>query len=913
MSNFVKRKKTSKDIRCLFFPDDVNNGFKKRKPVVGRSKPSSSIKSWERCGEGFLGTPTAEKRTSRKNVKAVRQLVPSSSDPVKGSAAGEVDIVWNSSESEMSDSEMPQPSAFTEGRGEPQKEAVKNSYRRYLGLFSSVTSPNKEEVRKIDWDSDLTDDGEEMDSLAEISDSDSSSKEQKRSPKVILAPDAEISDFSDGERAEHMAQARCEHVSWKPGGSNTRSASDWVRSAQAMLRTPQKQHGSHIKSPEDSAKKKKFLSGGLAERLSRLQGRQRSAISFWRHQSTSDCTTTAVGKAGVLSLKLLSVWEDCGMHVAVCQGAEASASPCPSATGQLLVLFCRDTAGHLAPSPGDTVHVYPQWQKLVMEGENNPVILNTHFSQKVLEDGACAGGRVSAGKCTPYPLTRVFHLMENSAVSEEKLAAKTGESWGVGDAMCDSLLEVIEGYGVAGWMGRDVSVVVQRVYCLHIQEPSSQPLLKHRLPGTEPLQPRYRLCLLVQDAYGLFSEVALHQLSPEDSLQQHIRKWEGSWCVLKSMKVLQRATRARAAGLFSLIDSLWPPMVPLRVHGKAQSSQDDRAKLPAPSFCYLLSAQRGEGSVDELLHPAPGLYLPAVVHTLREILQRVPHGHRCSFTATVIYKRQQGSGPRQSEFWLFVTDPSLQREAEEGGEELNRTVGVCVSSSCVLHPAVLEALSTSFVCSLTFKDAVREDGLIQCVERSVIQLDTLTSAPGSDGLATEGPPLRHPIKLDLLGPAATANSLGMLQGVVVGVDEDTAYSWPVCSLCGSDRLEALHGEHQALFCSFCNTTVVNPTMKMQLEVFLSCASFSQCTIKIKLLQDTIVSFLNFTPSGSEGYTVENVLGKEVGPLATYVRVVTRKPALWVGLEEISLSKGYSNEALQESGPAPVPTNERERI
>lgn len=63
----------------------------------------------------------------------------------------------------------------------------------------------------------------------------------------------------------------------------------------------------------------------------------------------------------------------------------------------------------------------------------------------------------------------------------------------------------------------------------------------------------------------------------------------------------------------------------------------------------------------------------------------------------------------------------------------------------------------------------------------------------------------------------------------------------------------------------------------------------------------------------QGYTVENVLGKEVGPLATYVRVVTRKPALWVGLEEISLSKGYSNEALQESGPAPVPTNERERI
>ncbi|XP_061111391.1 DNA repair-scaffolding protein isoform X2 [Conger conger] len=899
------RKRNSKDSRCFFFPDDIKNGFNKRKPVVGRSKPSSAVKSWERRGEGFLGTPAAQKPSSTKNVIAARQLVPSSPDPVKGSLACEVDIVWNSSESEMSDNEMPQPSTSTEGRGGPGKELVQNSYRRYLGLFSSVSSPQEEEVHKIDWDSDLTDDGEEMDSLAEISDSGSSSKEKKQSPKVILAPDAEISDFSDGERTERAAQARCEHVSWKPGGNNSRSASDWVRSAQAMLRTPQKQDSSHIKSPEDSTKKKKFLRGGLAERLSRLQCRQRSAISFWRHQSISDCTTPAGGKAGVLSLQLLSVWEDCGMHAALCQEAETSAPPCPPGTAQLLVLFSKDTAAHLAPSPGDTVHVYPQWQKLMMEGEGNPVILNTHFSQKVLEDRARTGGRVSTGKCAPYPLTRVFHLTERNAVSEENLAAKKTEPWSVNEAVCDSLLEVIEGHGAAGWMGRDVSVVVQRVYCLPIQEPSAQPLLKHRLPETEPLQPRYRLCLLVQDVYGLFSEVALHRLSSEDCLQQHISKWEGSWCMLRGMKVLQRATRARAAGLFSLIDSLWPPMVPLRVYGKAQSSPDERSKLSAPSFCYLLSAQRGKDSVEELLHPAPGLYLPAVVHTLREILQRVPLGHCCSFTATVIYKRQQGSGPGQSEVWLFVTDPSLQREQEEN-EGLSRTLVVRVSSSCILHPAVLKALTTSSLCSLTFKDAVRKDGLIQCSERSVIQLDTLTSAPSSDSPGTGGPPLLHPVKLDLLGSATTANSLCRLQaGVVAGVDEETAYSWCVCNLCGSDRLEALHGEHQALFCSLCNTTVVNPTVKMHLEVFLSCASLhSQCTIKVKLQQNTIMSILNSTPSGSEGYAVENVLGKELGPLAAYVRIVTRKPALWLGLEEVSLSEGCSNQALREPGPTP---------
>lgn len=38
----------------------------------------------------------------------------------------------------------------------------------------------------------------------------------------------------------------------------------------------------------------------------------------------------------------------------------------------------------------------------------------------------------------------------------------------------------------------------------------------------------------------------------------------------------------------------------------------------------------------------------------------------------------------------------------------------------------------------------------------------------------------------------------------------------------------------------------------------------------------------------QGYDVESVLGKEVGPIAVYVRVVSRKPALWFGLEEICL-------------------------
>lgn len=51
-------------------------------------------------------------------------------------------------------------------------------------------------------------------------------------------------------------------------------------------------------------------SGGLAERLNRLQRRQRSAVSFWKHQSLSD-TSTATGdphkptKSSTVTLRIL--------------------------------------------------------------------------------------------------------------------------------------------------------------------------------------------------------------------------------------------------------------------------------------------------------------------------------------------------------------------------------------------------------------------------------------------------------------------------------------------------------------------------------------------------------------------------------------------------------------------------------
>ncbi|XP_018606431.2 DNA repair-scaffolding protein isoform X2 [Scleropages formosus] len=851
---------------------------------------------WEHWGEGSLETlPKEDASSSVEQFKAHRQLAQSVSSPAWQrweDRQEPVLILWSSSDSELSDTEPKPSSANSVTRGwRPHHHNIHKSYSSCLHMIPAVMQPDKGEFQAIEWwESDPSDD----DNSVEISDCDSVSEEQQHSTGPTMGMDAKISDCSfDAEPIVAVTPTRGCVNSEQHDESGGRSASDWVKSIQALLRTPPKLVGREITTPEDSARKKrKFLRGGLAERLSKLQCRQRSAISFWRHQSSHSRSSTGT-KPSVLVLEVLSIQEDCGLQLALCRPLEPllTNGGQHSASDELLVLFSKDTTAYLLAGPGDTVYVYPPWQKLTVKDQSHVVILNTHFSQKLVQEDEIVmeSPRAALALCCPYPLTRVLRLTDTSGpvpqavLSVSEVPALWCQPAPRESTACrevsDSLLEVMEACGWANWSGRQVEVVVQRVYCLYFTESSSQPLLKNRGPQSttqaEVLsQPSNRVCLLVQDSYGVFSEVQLHIiLSADGNLLHYTAKWEGQLCVLQAVKPVQRLTWPRSAWLFSLIDSLWPPSIPPRTHGATLGSWEDPAKLQAPRFCYLLLADRGEEAVQVVSgQSSHKLYRPAVPHSLKEVLQGVSHSHRCTFTAAVIHKRLKSTDGGRSEFWLFVTDPSLQ--TAEG--EQQRTVRVYVSSSCVVLQDVAGALSDPSICQLTFKDAVKEHDAVVCVERSVIQLEPLQNLD------------RTPTQLDQLGPTTAVNTLCTLRGVIVGVDESTAYSWPTCHLCGSDKLEEAPGNQQKFLCGLCGATVGKPIVKMHLEVFLHCPSLSQYTVKIKLLQDTIMSVLSSAACGHEGYEVENVLGAALGPLSAYVRVVMRQPALWMGLEEISL-------------------------
>ncbi|XP_020848152.1 DNA repair-scaffolding protein isoform X1 [Phascolarctos cinereus] len=929
-----KRRKTW-DTECTLFPGESVSSF-------GKEDANTSLsKAWLKCGDGFQSDSVPPIIELSTEMAVMKKHLESSLKPKEvafpsEASKGPSDIIWSSSGSDLSeeDKEMPCQS---------------QKYKRCSPNIDDSSSEG--EPQFIDWENDSNSeeggDNEcpefgENESAVEISDciscaSSSPRTSEEREHDFSQISSTEILEYSsDVEKQEdvknvlptNLGAAHKYHLNFGLDleQDKGRPASDWIKSAQVLLHTPKKETDKTPRTPEDSAKKKKkkLLRGGLAERLNRLQNRERSAITFWRHQSSSSNKTLPGKKSGVLIVKIIEMHEECTMQIAICELLEMSPADSPSKDAildpgtQLKVLFTKETAVHLKGGPQDIIHIYPPWHKLLLHDKSIPIIMNTYFCQKVvikedsdkLDKMHCLGVLPTRRKIISLAQMFRFKSQIHDIAQESEghqimctnvTTTKTGRPHDFQEtkqdipaqlSIRDSLLDVVESQGTARWKGVQVQVVVQRVYYLPIrdvsryQQGNNSAQLAATL-GNADLHSA-RCCLLVQDAYGIFSEVHLESLcSPPEDISQHNRQWEGKFCSLGGMKILQRTTRGRAVGLFSLIDSLWPPLMPLKIPGQSQDCAEMKADQKPPSFCYILTACPEPGEVGiKVENTISNIYRPPSIHSLKDIVKTGGlGGHRCSFQAQVIYQRLQLKSNLpvdQREIWLTVTDATLQLE----NAGLPKTVPVCVTSSCVITPEVMEALTDATSHSIFFKDVLQENGRLICIERTVLMLQKPFLYVAASADTSE---LTSPVILDELDSTTQVNCICSVQGIVVGVNENTAFSWPVCNRCGNGKLEQDLSENRGSFhCGRCTLTVTSPLLKMHLEVVLACPSRPQGNMKVKLLQRSISSLLMFSSSEDGTYEVKSVLGKKVGPLNCFVQTLTNHPTSCMGLEEIEL-------------------------
>lgn len=262
-----KRKKYSRDIKCVFFPDQLDNSVQKSGKDSACSV-LSTVKSWEKCGDSFLDTPLIKKpkssgRTSS-GIKKLSQALALDSSSVERNEEP-VQIAW--SDSDSSEDETKEQYVL---QAVPKKQSLKA--KRNTALSHSYTSAlqllrhNNEEPPVIDTDSDIIQSDEEdvgTGSWQQISNCDSevSNEQQEEISSNITTPlELEISGYESDDAPNTVPFSTMDSCEGRQ-----RSVSHWVRSAQALLQTPQKvTTEKQLKTPEDSAKKKRKFQSGLS-------------------------------------------------------------------------------------------------------------------------------------------------------------------------------------------------------------------------------------------------------------------------------------------------------------------------------------------------------------------------------------------------------------------------------------------------------------------------------------------------------------------------------------------------------------------------------------------------------------------------------------------------------------------------
>ncbi|XP_059162058.1 DNA repair-scaffolding protein-like [Physella acuta] len=692
-----------------------------------------------------------------------------------------------------------------------------------------------------------------QDSPDQISDIDSVSDSDSSEIKELTVE--EISDSEGGVQQPLEESVGTQDVDINSGVSSSPDiskekkirASDWV-TALLKQKTPSKQDLTSCQEGEDSAKKKKkHAKDSIAGQLSRLLNREKASVRFWYHSLSTETNNEAKGKS--VTVSLLTLDKRFSLYVAQCKLLNETEGDL-----RCKVLFTINTVESLALKPGITVQIFPPWQQLeecsgektllctqyvrIVSSVQNPttkVATNTsenlHNVSATWECPCSKDQSIPASSCPAVKFPVISPIQRPEDIGPRHPAKAVLHSINATPWCHESsnvrrtFLESKEG------MGRESTYLppfLARVIRIFRCREENLQIIRHHL--------------LMEDTAGTIIFISL----PEDFTDiSSLWKLYGKSCLCSGLVIESRINRDIEPELFGIIDITWTLQPKQSQQSGTDSSQLIQSTRKCPNFAYWLKSANGYNCIIKMdVEDSQIDSQASELMDLKDTVQMDRRG-RVSFLAKVVVN----SGFKEASVspTVFVFDESSIQNGFTAMQKLE------VDSSCVLE-------NMSSVCF--FQDVISDKGFLHCDKFTLILGQKSWAeweVPDRLGQSAIERIVSCPLVLPEVSVSCSSGDFVRVEGIICEIDENTAFSWEECPVCGCDTNTT--EDSGSIVCTNCKSQVDSLVTRMKMEAYVQCQSMPNGSlVKINLTQRSIESVLP-QETDDEGYDMDQVIKK----------------------------------------------------
>ncbi|XP_067135539.1 uncharacterized protein [Centruroides vittatus] len=618
--------------------------------------------------------------------------------------------------------------------------------------------------------------------------------------------------------------------------SSLKKGSNWLSNIQWHPKSPKKNVLSTVE--HDSGKKKnKYLSGGFAEQLQKLQRKQHSENIFWQHK---DNVKQFLKEKTYMLLKVLEFQCSSGIMVSNCKifmsannkdfklanKTNEVSNPFNNDVKECIVLFDGDQCTKWDISLGCFIKLFTPWIMLISYNLNKPVILCTYFIEVM-------GKNYSLPSEYSSPKKQIRYLKETS---KNEINSKK-----INFSSRNNLLSVEDHNGCI--LSAVQMAINWKEICLCVRV--------HRILTKCINENTFIFDLLCQDADNSFCLIHLRQ---ENKWKPEFFYGKIFWFL--NVHISQRLNFSRNPSLLTLFELI------------SNNERKEKHKDPI-SFCYTFNYSNDDSCVIEEKSKCLPVLVPPHLKTLKTIIKDMFSSKRSTFVAKAVWRWKK---------IIYITDMSLisyshlcEENKENNYSDENRKCYIELLVNSDYLPPVLQ--SENVDCIISVVDCLISKGTFTIDSYTSVFIEYPSFIYRNYYFAINNNTIQSlgDIKIiDVCQKSLKNASIGNLvniNGYIIGID-GKMLSWMECNLCQNSQLTT---KNEMIICDICRTTLENPVTKYSMEVFIIDSNNQEA--KVKLHDSTIKNMFSHQIASFSDNIQDDIIG---APLSSLICCVISK-------------------------------------